>query len=105
MRQNDQAIFLIEQLQPSYLSPPVSQWVYLFASRLMIGLMIGLIVGLVIGLGIGLTVGSISGLIVAFMEVNRFEPNERNRVSRTPRYEVLNSLKIGSGLLFGCLAD
>ena len=50
MRRHNQGIFLIEQLQPSWLSSRGWVWVYLFGSRLCIGLISGLMVGLVMGL-------------------------------------------------------
>lgn len=92
MNQNNRAIFLIEQLQPSWLSSRIWSWWYVLGSRLIIGLIAGLILGptfwmagdeiffrvindpsftrpinwlilwLVTGLFLGLTLGVIDGL-------------------------------------------
>ena len=46
MQQHGQTIFLIEQLQPSWLSTRRQRWVYILMSRLIWGVVIGLIYGL-----------------------------------------------------------
>jgi hypothetical protein len=50
MKQRHQAIFLIERLQPSWLSTTGERWCYVIASRLIQGALVGLLGGLVFGL-------------------------------------------------------
>ncbi|MBI1878418.1 MAG: hypothetical protein HYR94_09360, partial [Chloroflexi bacterium] len=49
MSRHNQTIFLIEQLQPSWLSSRRWSWAYILSSRLIGMLMIGLMVGLIMG--------------------------------------------------------
>ena len=53
MQQHGQTVFLIEQLQPSWLSTRGQCWGYIFASRLIWGILIAMIVGLVARLVLG----------------------------------------------------
>ena len=93
MQQRSQTIFLIEQLQPSWLTTRSQHWVYILASRptwgIVSGLVTGLILGLVFGLddwwvgqplswlALGFKSGLIGGLIVGLLDVMR---NRRKRV-------------------------
>ena len=106
MKQHNQGIFLIEQLQPSWLSSRGWVWAYVMASRLMgilvFGLMGGLIMGvsgaramrldetLIPGLGgwliLGLILGS-SGLLVGLIDGIRFETRARhNSLETSPTF-------------------
>ena len=57
MQQHGQTLFLIEQLQPSWLSTRRQRWVYIMTSRLIWGVVSGLIGGLIIALFFGLNSG------------------------------------------------
>ncbi|MCH8876163.1 MAG: NACHT domain-containing protein, partial [Chloroflexi bacterium] len=72
MSQHDQTIFLIEQLQPSWLSTRQQRWFYALGSRLIGGLGIGLSVGLVEGPRGG-SIGGLIGLSVGIIVALRFE--------------------------------
>lgn len=73
MQRRDQEVFLIEGLQPSWLSTRVWQWVDVFASRLMSGLIFGLIFWLISESSGWLSAGLIIGVPVGFIDVLRFE--------------------------------
>jgi DNA polymerase III delta prime subunit len=64
MTAHNQTIFLIEQLQPSWLSTRLQRWAYVLISRLTTGSVIGLPFGLAVGLmsGLGGLVGIIDGI-------------------------------------------
>jgi WD40 repeat protein len=92
MAQHSQSIFMLEGLQPSWLSTWVQRWVYVMSSRLISGLLIhlafvlpvlswfgpnsfqGWLPGL-LGVGLAITVGLIDGL--------RFEWGHRDRATGT----------------------
>lgn len=57
MTEHDQTVFLIEKLQPSWLSKRWRQWVYLLASRLIWSILSGLVIGMLWGLLSGLIGG------------------------------------------------
>lgn len=57
LQAHGRATFLIEELQPSWLPPGRWQWLYMVASRTLLGLLGGLVGGLVIGLGLVTTQG------------------------------------------------
>ena len=76
MQQHGQTLFLIEQLQPSWLTTRSQQSVYVLGSRMVFGLILGLVFGLyesimmvgvreglIWGLGFALILGLVSGLI------------------------------------------
>jgi len=71
MQRHNQEVFLIEGLQPSWLSDRRWQRVYLVASRMVNGLIFGLAAGLIAGLFIGpllgLFLGLASGLSLGFL--------------------------------------
>ena len=67
MQQHGQTVFLIEQLQPSWLPTRGQRRIYTFSSRLFGGLIFGLNVGLIYGLIYGLIGGLIGGLIVGLI--------------------------------------
>jgi eukaryotic-like serine/threonine-protein kinase len=91
MHRHAQSVFLIEQLQPSWLAEGPQRWVYIIASRLMGGLTLGLAFGLIVqlttglffgigaaqladlatGIGFGLLFGAAGGLLVGGMELLR----------------------------------
>ena len=49
MQKHGQTLFLIEQLQPSWLSTRRQRWAYIMTSRLIWGVVIGLFGGLILG--------------------------------------------------------
>lgn len=51
MTQHAQAVFIIERMQPSWLSKRQARWSYILLSRLLLSLIGGLVGGFVIGLG------------------------------------------------------
>jgi DNA polymerase III delta prime subunit len=63
MDQHNQAVFLIEQIQPSWLSSKLQQWFYLLISRSVCGLLIGFPIGLIFLEVLGLNTGILSGII------------------------------------------
>ena len=75
MTEHDQTIFLIEKVQPSWLTAQGQSRLYIFASRLLWGFLSGLVsglglwlagtsyAGLVVGLVLGLSMGVVFGLI------------------------------------------
>jgi hypothetical protein len=67
MQQHSQAIFLIEQLQPSWLAAYAARLVYFLASRLVFGLLAGFIFGVIVGLRTGVVRGLSSGLFIALL--------------------------------------
>jgi len=88
MCQHNQTVFLIEQLQPSWLSNRGQQWSYVFISRLMCGLILGSILGLIHSMFsnmsqdyiilIGSTSGLVGGLLLSLIEALRFERNTKS---------------------------
>src|SRR5262249_926070 len=70
MQQHGQTVFLIEQLQPSWLVTLSQRMVYILGSRMVFGLLVGLICGLTFESRDplrGLYYGLIGGLIVGLM--------------------------------------
>lgn len=129
MARHNQSIFLIEQLQPSWLSSRVWSWAYVLASRLIDGLcgmlMFGLMMGvsgarflrlnhtLIPGLGgwlvFGLFAGLVLGLLGGLIDGIRFERKSKNVDDKrvpTRRQRVVNVLVVGLilGLAGGLLA-
>ena len=62
MTRNSRAIFLIEELQPSWLSTPKQLWACMFSYFLVVGLFLGLLVGVKQGVAEGVLSGFIAGL-------------------------------------------
>ncbi len=79
MSEHGQTIFLIDQLQPSWLVSRWQQWIYVLTSRLLWGLLGGLTLGLVYGslfglgssVAAGLAYGLIGGLILGLCDMLR----------------------------------
>jgi len=71
MLQNRQTIFMIEQMQPDWLSTKFLQVFYVLISRLLGGALIGLIVGIFIGLKVGFLTGILGGLVVGLIDLYR----------------------------------
>lgn len=106
MKKHNQGIFLIEQLQPSWLSSRGWVWAYVLASRLISILFMGLMGGLLMGVSgarlmrlnetlipgwggwlvVGLFLGS-GGLVVGLIDGIRFETRARhNSLEMSPTY-------------------
>lgn len=113
MNKHYQSSFLIERIQPSWLSLPVWRWAYICCSRLSAGLIGGLIGGLIIGsvwgidgmsIGIlidgaveGLTGGLVGGIAVSFIEIFKFEKRSNSEAAEqtlTRRQLVTNTILI-----------
>jgi eukaryotic-like serine/threonine-protein kinase len=91
MHRHAQSVFLIEQLQPSWLAEGPQRWLYIVSSRLVSGLALGLAFGLILqlttglffgigagqlvdvaaGIGFGLLFGAAGGLLFGGMELLR----------------------------------
>lgn len=65
IQKHNQDMFLIEGLQPSWLSARPWQWAYFFASRL--------VSGLIFGLGVTLNYGLTTGISIGFIDTLRLE--------------------------------
>ena len=98
MEQHSQTIFLIERIQPDWLSTPSQRRLHVFLSRLAISLPSGLVGGLILGLGFALFFGPareglirglgegllsclIGGLAVLLIDVARLEWGDRVRAA------------------------
>ena len=115
MQQHGQTVFLIEQLQPSWLSTRGQCWGYIFASRLIWGILIAMIVGLVARLVLGPLLLSllpeliiIIGLILGLIDAVRFGRNRSwaaRNASVTPRQILRGSIPfvLIVGLIYGLL--
>jgi DNA polymerase III delta prime subunit len=124
MSRHNQAIFLLEDLQPDWVSTQIWRWAYVLGSRLMTGLFFGLIFGISNELGhggllgatviskpgdaliVGLSCGLIFGLIFGISDIVRFERNKENEAfgeSPTRGQSVTNILTFGTilGLSMG----
>lgn len=125
MRRNNQTIFLIEQLQPSWLMSRGWTWAYLLASRIIIVLIGSLIIGLMVGvnagrlvrvtdtlipgqggwLALGLIFGLVGGLLLALIDGIRYHRGRENaaiEAGPTRRQQGLNI--VGYSLVFGVCA-
>ena len=98
MQRHNQAVFLIEGLQPNWLSMRLWQWAYTLASRLVSVL----IIVLLSELWPGLLSGIISGLFVGFIDVVRFELLQiwRKKEAPTLAWSIFNIIFIWLSLSF-----
>ncbi len=114
MTQQKQTVFLIEQLQPSWLSRRIWRWTYLLGSRLMGGLILGMSVGLLGGLLVGLSgalsggllvgllVGLLGGLTIGLIDALRSERRSKHRtVKAAPSYLQSASTSLIFFLIYG----
>jgi len=62
MQRHNQEVFLLENMQPSWVEERRWRWAYILASRLLGGLSIGLSTGLSAGMALGLIIASMTGL-------------------------------------------
>jgi hypothetical protein len=89
MQQHGQTVFMLEQLQPTWLATSSDRVVYTLCSRLIIGLLYGLTFGAPItwsGESIDVMIGSLTigftyGLIAAFLDLFRFVRVYLGRIS------------------------
>ncbi len=94
LSQHSQTIFLIEQLQPSWLVTNAQRWAYVIGTRVLFGLIAGILIGLVLGgnlfgwLGL-LVFGLTAGLAIGIVDGLRF-----NRKGK----EIGNQLEAGPSL-------
>jgi hypothetical protein len=77
MSRHNQSIFLIEGLQPGWLSSPMWLWVYVLGSRLLGGLVFTIPGWPFFGAVFGLLVGLLCGLSLGVMDILRFELNRK----------------------------
>jgi DNA polymerase III delta prime subunit len=112
MQWHNQDVFMIENLQPSWLSARHWKWLYLLASRLVSGVSVVLILELATQLNwlSYLTFGLIVGLTIGFIDVLRFEwlqkPTGMGKLLAFWR-PVINIVVIGLivGLIYGMVFD
>ena len=104
MRAHTQSMFLIEGLQPDWLTTRTERRVYLMASRLLSGAVLGLVLGAILDvifglaaptpgdpweeawdflkhLGVGLLFGSVNGIVIGLMSFWRLERHQRRTKS------------------------
>jgi len=121
MQQHAQTVFLIEQLQPSWLARRALRVVYMLGSRMVAGLIFGLILGLIVELGhnlfggqslkldqlffaliIGLIGGLIFGPVIGLLDNWQYSSRER-REQTSPGWQRIIYLPIFWLLLFGLI--
>src|SRR5215813_8066528 len=122
MQQHGQTVFLIEQLQPSWLAKRAQRVLYMLGSRMVVGLTFGVILGLMFALGnnlvngeslnlvyqlfFGLISGLIGGLIfgsvIGLLENWHYTSRER-RKQTSPGWQRIIYLPIFWLLLFGLI--
>lgn len=126
MLQYNQTIFLIEQIQPDWLSSRQQRWIYCVASRVTVGMIFGFIFGFIFGVieastleqafglsngvfiglstGIGGLFGFVLGLIIGAIGWSQYNKGvgktEKNEDWSTSR--VIGKI-LGTGLLFGLI--
>lgn len=84
MRRHHESVFLIEQLQPSWLGTRKQRWVYMLASRVAGGLILGLIsTTLDESFLIGPAVGFVAGLMAALMGTLRSERHNYSQLTQS----------------------
>jgi DNA polymerase III delta prime subunit len=77
MQQQGQTVFLIEQIQPSWLTTRGQRLLYMLSSRMLFGLIFGLISGLGdIGLRLGVSSRPFSGLAIGLIDERRLTTNK-----------------------------
>ncbi|MBE7553143.1 MAG: hypothetical protein HS126_18880 [Anaerolineales bacterium] len=125
MMRHNQGIFLIEQLQPSWLVNTSWQWVYVLGSRSISGLIMGLVIEFIVrltsdfilwrigGLGLGLNYGliggfggTISGLCIGLIDriwFRRSINNENLKIKKFPTFWSLVIKSLIDGLIFGMI--
>jgi hypothetical protein len=112
MQQHGQTVFLIEQLQPSWLNNRGQKVVYMLGSRMVFGLIFGLTFGLSVGLSEGLVFGLIFGLVPGLIGEWRFNRGavwERIESSLPRLQTVISVLVFGFsvglsvGLMYGLI--
>jgi hypothetical protein len=114
MIQQDQVVFFVEQLQPSWLNSGLQKWFYILASRLAIGSIIGFAIGqfmsmfevmgnMGLGLLTGIAGGAITGLMIGLPLLNKSNVDPapfakrflKHDIVRTSIYLMGNSLSVG----------
>jgi hypothetical protein len=114
MRYHNQSLFLIEQLQPSWLPNRALIRFYIFASRLIGGLILGFLFARVAGVYAGIYFGLIGGLCVALLDMLRYEQFGKHITVTKPRlwrWSIIYAIFVGMlagivsgvylGLIFG----
>lgn len=96
MKQHGQTVFLIEQLQPSWLTTRSQLLGYTFSTRLIGSIIIGMTVGLIVGIVIGFAIGLVAGLIVSVLDMVRFSRLRQTGVNR----EALSLWLRGARILY-----
>jgi hypothetical protein len=109
MLRHAQTVFLVEQLQPSWLSALWQRWSYAFVSRLVVALGAGLLLGTILALakvswvpgswlvwgpGYGLSIGLAVGLVDA-VRLEQSCKSARNRWSPKGWYPAVQALSAG----------
>ena len=121
MQQHGQTVFLIEQLQPSWLTKHAQRVLYMLGSRMVAGLTFGLILGLIFALGhnllggqslkldqlffaliSGLIGGLIFGPVIGLLDNWQYSSRER-RQQTSPGWQRIIYLPIFWLLLFGLI--
>jgi hypothetical protein len=69
MRQRAESVFLIERLQPDWLSTRAERYVYTAVSRLLGGAALGLVLGAILDLAMGIIEGSAIGFFLALEDL------------------------------------
>jgi hypothetical protein len=109
MQQHGQTVFMLEQLQPTWLATPGQRAVYIFGSRSMVGLIYGLLFGMAFcpmmqstaWMLVSLAVGFMSGLSLGFVDLFRWLWGVQTANPRTPTtWQVLKSVCILAPILF-----
>src|SRR5262249_30729153 len=116
MRQHSQGIFLLEQLQPTWLPTRQQQWLYALCSSLIVGPIFGSSGGLILELiwggqegmwALGLMVGLVGGLVYALRAASMDQARESTK-ARAHWQTIIHILSAGlvvglSGSLIGRL--
>lgn len=104
MTQHNQSIFLVEQLQPSWLSSRSLRWLYVLGSRLLSGLIFGLVFSVIFSEFYGLGLGLIAGLSVGFVDGWRFNRGDKQTLffNASTRWQLVINV-LGVGLIVGLI--
>jgi len=111
MIEHSQSEFLIEQLQPGWLSTRLYRFIYVILSRLIGGFIPGMVYGLVLGLtydwtmGLvwGVVLGLVGGIAISIVDAVRFEASRIWKFEpKLPPwlYKALNALQYGLSAFF-----